>query len=329
MASLRRTLTAVCRAIQQQADMPARVHCATRYLMNSSNRRLSYSTQVNLSKSLFRRTLTTQAQAEGAPLVLRRDEGGIRWLKFNNERKRNALSLAMLDCLKQELMEGGEDEKVRVLILTSEGPAFSSGHDLSELTSATGHEYHKKVFRRCTEVMTLVQDIPVPVMAEVRGLATAAGCQLVASCDVAIAAETARFATPGVNIGLFCSTPGVALARAVPRKVAMEMLLTGFPISASEAFRAGLVSKVVPEDKVEEETLKIARKICDTSRSVTAIGKACFYNQIMWDRNTAYRHAEDVMVSNLQIKDGQEGIGAFLQKRHPVWTHNEDPVDKE
>lgn len=219
---------------------------------------------------------------------------------------------------------------------------FSSGHDLKELTSTQGRDYHSRVFQTCSEVMSLIQDIPVPVIAMVDGVATAAGCQLVASCDIAIATEKSSFATPGVNVGLFCSTPGVALGRAVPRKVmslkhfviykhdlfsvvlyfqiAMEMLFTGRPISAQDALLHGLVSKVVREEQLEEETLAVARRVCESSRPVIALGKAVFRRQMSQSRDAAYESACAAMLDNLELHDGQEGIRAFLEKRHPVWS---------
>ncbi|XP_059581755.1 enoyl-CoA hydratase domain-containing protein 3, mitochondrial isoform X2 [Alligator mississippiensis] len=211
---------------------------------------------------------------------------------------------------------------------SAEGPVFSSGHDLKELSSEQDTKHHAEVFETCAEVMTLLQKLPVPVIAQVNGLATAAGCQLVASCDIAVASEKSRFATPGVNIGLFCSTPAVAVGRSLPRKVALEMLFTGEPISAQEALLHGLLSRVVPEDKLEEETMKIARKICETSRSVVALGKATFYKQMAQDLEAAYRMTSQVMVDNLALKDGQEGIEAFIQKRKPVWSHTMDRAYK-
>ncbi|XP_030425351.1 enoyl-CoA hydratase domain-containing protein 3, mitochondrial isoform X1 [Gopherus evgoodei] len=205
---------------------------------------------------------------------------------------------------------------------SAEGPVFSAGHDLKELSSEQDTKHHIEVFETCAEVMTLLQKLPVPVIAKVNGLATAAGCQLVASCDIAVASEKSRFATPGVNIGLFCSTPAVAVGRALSRKVALEMLFTGEPISAHDALLHGLLSRVVPEDKLEEETMKIAHKICETSRSVVALGKATFYKQMALDLDAAYRMTSQVMVDNLTLKDGQEGIEAFIQKRKPTWSHS-------
>ncbi|XP_040006442.1 enoyl-CoA hydratase domain-containing protein 3, mitochondrial isoform X2 [Xiphias gladius] len=250
--------------------------------------------------------------------ALRRSD---RRIILNNPKKRNALSLSMLESLRENIVTDVASEDLRVIIISAEGPVFSSGHDLKELTSAQGREYHTKVFHTCAEVMTLIQDVPVPVIAMVNGVATAAGCQLVASCDIAVATEKSTFATPGVNVGLFCSTPAVAIGRAVPRKVAMEMLFTGTPISAHEALLHGLVSKVVPEERLEEETLAIARRVCQASRPVVALGKATFQRQMAQGRDAAYATASKVMVDNLALRDGQEGIRAFLEKRKPVWSH--------
>uniref|UniRef100_A0A3B4X209 Enoyl-CoA hydratase domain containing 3 n=1 Tax=Seriola lalandi dorsalis TaxID=1841481 RepID=A0A3B4X209_SERLL len=216
------------------------------------------------------------SHTEPEPLTVRQQNNGIRRIILNNPKKRNALSLSMLESLRENILTDVDSEDLRVIILSAKGPVFSSGHDLKELTSAQGREYHTKVFHTCAEVMTLIQDIPVPVVAMVNGVATAAGCQLVASCDIAVVTEKSTFATPGVNVGLFCSTPAVAIGRAVPRKVAMEMLFTGTPISAHDALLHGLVSKVVPEERLEEETMAIAQRVCQASRPVVALGKATF-----------------------------------------------------
>ncbi|XP_071115284.1 enoyl-CoA hydratase domain-containing protein 3, mitochondrial-like [Haliotis cracherodii] len=248
-------------------------------------------------------------------------ENGIRTICLNNPQKRNALSLAMLHALEDDLMNDEYKEDLRVIIITHTGPVFSAGHDLKELTPKEGRRHHQKVFNTCSEVMMLIQELPVPVIAKVNGLATAAGCQLVATCDIAVATDTSRFATPGVNVGLFCSTPAVALGRSVPRKVALEMLFTGEPISAQDALLHGLVSRVVQEDKLDEETMKIANRICETSRSVTALGKATFYAQMNLERSKAYKIAGGVMTDNLSLNDGIEGIKAFIDKRKPTWTH--------
>ncbi|KAM9328674.1 enoyl-CoA hydratase domain-containing protein 3, mitochondrial [Pholidichthys leucotaenia] len=275
---------------------------------------------------LSRRTVLLSAarfysQTEAEPLTVRRQNNGIRRIVLNNPKKRNALSLSMLESLREDILADVDSDDLRVIILSAKGPVFSSGHDLKELTSAQGREYHTKVFSTCSELMTLIQDLPIPVIAMVNGVATAAGCQLVASCDIAVATEKSTFATPGVNVGLFCSTPAVAIGRAVPRKVAMEMLFTGNPISAHDALLHGLISKVVPEERLEEETLAIAQRVCEASRPVVALGKATFQRQMAQGRDAAYATASKVMVDNLALRDGQEGIRAFIEKRKPVWSH--------
>ncbi|XP_037701941.1 enoyl-CoA hydratase domain-containing protein 3, mitochondrial [Choloepus didactylus] len=248
-----------------------------------------------------------------------RQRDGIRDIILSNPKKRNALSLAMLKSLQSDLLHEAESKDLKVIIISAEGPVFSSGHDLKELTDGQDHTYHAEVFQTCSEVMMLIQSHPVPIIAMVNGLATAAGCQLVASCDIAVASDTSSFATPGVNVGLFCSTPAVALGRTVPRKVALEMLFTGEPISAQEALRHGLLSKVVPEGQLEEETMRIARKIASWSRTVVSLGKAAFYKQLPQDLRTAYCLTSQTMVDSLALHDAQEGIQAFLQKRKPIW----------
>ncbi|XP_061923073.1 enoyl-CoA hydratase domain-containing protein 3, mitochondrial-like [Entelurus aequoreus] len=266
------------------------------------------------------------SRTEPEPLTVRRQNNGIRRIILNNPKKRNALSLSMLESLREDILADVDGQDLRVIVISAEGPVFSSGHDLKELTSTQGRDYHTRVFHACTEVMTLIQDVPVPVIAMVNGVATAAGCQLVASCDVAVASEKSTFATPGVNVGLFCSTPAVAIGRAVPRKVAMEMLFTGTPLSAHDALLHGLLSKVVPEERLEAETLAIARRVCQASRPVVALGKATFQRQMSQGRDAAYATASKVMVDNLSLRDGQEGIRAFIEKRKPVWSHQAEKV---
>lgn len=260
-------------------------------------------------------------QTGAGSLTLTEQHSGIRRIILNNPKKRNALSLSMLESLRESILTDADSDDLRVIIISAKGPVFSSGHDLKELTTAYGREHHTQVFSTCSEVMTIIQDIPVPVIAMVNGVATAAGCQLVASCDIAVATETSSFATPGVNVGLFCSTPAVAIGRAVPRKVAMEMLFTGTPISAHDALLHGLVSKVVSEKQLEETTLAIAERICQASRPVVALGKATFYRQMAQGRDAAYATTSKVMVDNLALRDGQEGIKAFIEKRKPVWNN--------
>jgi enoyl-CoA hydratase/carnithine racemase len=239
-------------------------------------------------------------------------------LTLNHPEKRNALSRAMLQGLKEAFSRIAGDKHARVVILRAEGPVFSAGHDLRELVGGETDEY-ASLFALCTEVMEAVRKLPQPVIAQVHGLATAAGCQLVATCDLVVASEEAAFATPGVKIGLFCTTPGVALVRAVPPKKAMEMLLTGTPINATEAERVGLVSRVVPSDRLAEETMKLARQICTASAYTVALGKRAFYEQLPLDYPEAYQRAQKVMVANTIAPDAQEGMQAFLEKRSPKW----------
>uniref|UniRef100_UPI0035900BBB enoyl-CoA hydratase domain-containing protein 3, mitochondrial isoform X5 n=1 Tax=Myxine glutinosa TaxID=7769 RepID=UPI0035900BBB len=209
----------------------------------------------------------------GERLTLRNQENGIRTIVLNDVRTRNALSLAMLESLREDLTFQCDSPDLRVIILAANGPVFCAGHDLKELRPECGRDFHVKVFKTCSEVIQLLSQLPVPIVAKVQGLATAAGCQLVASCDMALASETARFATPGLRVGLFCSTPGVALARSVPRKVALEMLLTGEPISADDALRHGLVSRVVPLEQLNSAVENVARRVCEASREVVSLEK--------------------------------------------------------
>jgi enoyl-CoA hydratase/carnithine racemase len=254
-----------------------------------------------------------------APVLYHRDEG-IAVLTLNNPRQRNVLSTLTLDLLHRYLTEAGEDSRVRVIVIRSTGPVFSSGHDLNELVGQDRESY-SGVFADCTRVMELIRLLPKPVIAQVQGLATAAGCQLVATCDLSVASETAKFATPGVQIGLFCTTPGVAVARAVMPKKAMEMLLTGAPIPASEALEFGLISRVADPDELEEEVMELARQIARASSRTLALGKPAFYRQLEMDRPSAYTMAQQVMVDNLLEEDAQEGITAFLEKREPHWKN--------
>ncbi|XP_037366499.1 enoyl-CoA hydratase domain-containing protein 3, mitochondrial [Talpa occidentalis] len=275
-----------------------------------------------LTAGVCSRGLAGAGQPEpGSRPTSARQRDGIRNVVLSNPKRRNALSLAMLKSLQSDILHEAESKDLKVIIISAEGPVFSSGHDLKELTEEQGPDYHAQVFQTCAEVMMQIQRHPVPVIAMVNGLATAAGCQLVASCDIAVASDKSSFATPGVNIGLFCSTPGVALGRAVPRKVALEMLFTGEPISAQEALRHGLLSKVVPEERLEEETMRIAKKIASLSRPVVSLGKAAFYKQLPQDLRTAYCLTAQAMVDNVALQDGQEGIKAFIQKRKPNWSH--------
>lgn len=237
---------------------------------------------------------------------------------MNRPDRRNALSIALMEELIGCFRTLGQNREIRVIILAANGPAFSAGHDLSELIDREIGDY-RHVFDVCTELMTLIQSIPQPVIAEVQGIATAAGCQLVATCDLAVASDQSQFATPGVRIGLFCTTPMVALTRAVGRKRALEMLLTGTAINAQTAMQYGLVNKVVPKDRLREETYSLAANISDASSLTVAVGKQAFYTQIDLDQSKAYAYAKEVMSLNAMAEDAQEGMGAFLQKRVPCW----------
>ncbi|MBR0672191.1 enoyl-CoA hydratase [Neoroseomonas soli] len=260
-----------------------------------------------------------------APLLLREDGAdGVAILTLNRPAARNSLSLPMLEALENALAAIGEDRSVRCVVLAAAGPVFSAGHDLREITAHRadadgGRGFFDRAMETCSRVMQAVVGLPQPVVAAVQGVATAAGCQLVASCDLAVASDQARFCTPGVDIGLFCSTPAVALARAVPRKAAMEMLLLGDMIPADEAFRIGLVNRVVPGDKVMETALALAGRIAARSVLTVRMGKKAFYRQVDLPLGEAYREAACVMAENLMAHDAAEGIGAFLQKRQPVW----------
>jgi enoyl-CoA hydratase/carnithine racemase len=253
-------------------------------------------------------------------ILLRRDNEAIATLTLNRPDARNALSIGLMDALDSELAAIAEDPSVRVVILAANGPAFCAGHDLRELRATPKREAYEQVFALCSRLMQLIIHLPKPVIAQVQGVATAAGCQLVASADLAVAAESARFATPGVNIGLFCSTPMVALTRAVGRKAAMEMLLTGDLIPATRAREIGLVNRVVPDADLAAATQALARQIADKSPLTVAIGKEAFYRQAEMDLGDAYAYAAEVMTRNMLARDAAEGIDAFLGKRAPVWT---------
>jgi enoyl-CoA hydratase/carnithine racemase len=246
-------------------------------------------------------------------------EGRIALVTLNRPQRRNALSLALMQELIDCLSAIGRRHDLRAVILAAAGNVFSSGHDLSEMVGRDIGEY-RRLFDVCAELMTKLQSIPQPVIAEVQGIATAAGCQLVATCDLAIAAEEAAFATPGVKIGLFCTTPMVALSRAVGRKRALEMLLTGEPIDAQRAAEWGLVNRVVALGQLRAETRQLADRIAAASELVVALGKQAYYTQIDLDQPKAYAYAKEVMSLNSLAHDAQEGIASFLEKRTPCWT---------
>jgi len=245
-------------------------------------------------------------------------DGAFARLTLNRPEKRNALSLQTMEELLAALRDIGAKPGVKVVILSARGTVFSAGHDLSEMVDRTPEAY-RHLFDVCIAMMEAIQTIPQPVIAAVQGPATAAGCQLVATCDLAVAADTAWFATPGVRIGLFCSTPMVAVSRAIGRKRTMEMLLTGDPMPASEAKAVGLVNRVVPAGDVEAATRELAEKIAALSPVVIGLGKQAFYKQIDLPQHEAYEYAAEVMAVNAELADAHEGISAFLEKRKPRW----------
>jgi enoyl-CoA hydratase/carnithine racemase len=255
------------------------------------------------------------------PLLLRDDEAGIATLTLNRPQARNSLSHGLLRSLSSELKSLAADDSVRVVIIGGAGPAFCAGHDLKEMRAANyDRSFTELLFADCAAVMQAIVQLPKPVIARVHGVASAAGCQLVASCDLAVAAEDSRFATPGVSIGLFCSTPMVALSRNVGHKAAMQMLLTGELINAETALRFGLINEAVTADDLVARTRALASQLAARSPLTLALGKAAFYRQAEMPLAEAYAYTAQVMVTNLQADDAREGIGAFLDKRDPVWT---------
>jgi len=252
-------------------------------------------------------------------ILLEERAGGVRRLTLNRPEARNALSIGLMTALLEALGRAAADPEARIVVIAGAGPAFCAGHDLRELRADPRREAYQRIFALCSELMLAIVRLPKPVIAEVHGVATAAGCQLVATCDLVVAAEEARFATPGVNIGLFCSTPMVALSRAVGRKAAMEMLLTGELIDAMTARSLGLVNRVVPKAGLRDAVDGLARQIAGKSALIVKIGKEAFYRQAELDLAGAYRYAAEVMTTNMLARDAGEGIDAFLAKRAPVW----------
>ncbi|MDN6318983.1 MAG: enoyl-CoA hydratase [Marinobacter sp.] len=247
-------------------------------------------------------------------------EHGVTTLTLNQPERRNSLSMGMLDALSDALANIAKDDATRVVVIAAAGKVFCAGHDLREIRDQLdSHEFQLALFERCSEVMQQIVNLPKPVIARVAGVATAAGCQLVASCDLAVAADSARFATPGVNIGLFCSTPMVALSRNISRKHAMEMLLTGEMVSATRAEELGLVNRVVDESILDESVYAMACTIAEKSGHTLKIGKGAFYQQVEMPLAEAYNYTAKVMAENLQADDAKEGICAFLDKRKPQW----------
>ncbi len=269
-------------------------------------------------------TQAARAPSPHQPILLREIVGPIAVLTLNRPAARNSLSTAMIATLHAELDDIGNDNAVRGVVIAANGPAFSAGHDMKELTARRadpdrGRAYFADILGRCSATMQQVTALPQPVIAAVEGTATAAGCQLVASCDLAIASDTASFATPGVDIGLFCSTPMVALSRNVPRKQAMEMLLTGEPVPAARAREIGLVNRVVPAGTERDSAIALAQQVALKSAYTVKLGKEAFYRQAEMSLADAYRYAAEVMTENMMARDAEEGIGAFIEKRTPTW----------
>ncbi len=253
-------------------------------------------------------------------LVLRSDGAGVATLKLNRPKAYNALSLDLMRELRAALEAIAAEPEVRAVVLQGAGKGFCAGHDLKELRANPGRPFYEETFTECSRLMLAIVRLPQPVIAKVQGIATAAGCQLVATCDLAVAADTARFATPGVNIGLFCSTPMVALSRNVPRKQAMEMLLLGEMQPAARALEIGLINKAVPEAELDAAVDEMVRTILSKSPLILKIGKEAFYRQAEMDLEAAYAYTAEVMTENMLTRDAGEGIDAFIEKRHPSWT---------
>lgn len=266
----------------------------------------------------------TDKQSETASIVLREDHGAIAMLVLNRPEARNSLSQAMIDTLSDEIAKVRDDKAVRALVIAANGPGFCAGHDMKEMTARRadadrGRAFFEHMFKSCAKMMMSIVNLPKPVIAAVGGVASAAGCQLVASCDLAVASKEARFATPGVDIGLFCSTPMVALSRNVTNKHAMEMLLTGDLIPAQRAHEIGLINRVVDAGTERHEAMELANKIASKSAHTLKIGKEAFYRQRELDLESAYRYTAEVMTENMLARDAEEGIGAFVEKRKPKW----------
>lgn len=254
------------------------------------------------------------------PFVLRKDTDGIAELTLNRPTKFNALSMEMLEAILAELKSIANNQHIKVVILGAAGKAFCPGHDLKEMRNQRTKDFGDRLFAKCSEMMLAIRDLDQPVIAKVQGVATAAGCQLVATCDLAIAVEHARFATSGINYGLFCATPAVPLSRSIHPKKALEMLLTGEFLSAEDALREGLLNKVVPAEDLDAATWKMASTIAKKAPAALQIGKKMFYQQLGMDETSAYSYASDCIVSNMLSEDGKEGLDAFAEKRKPNWT---------
>lgn len=254
-------------------------------------------------------------------ILLRQDKKGVTTLTLNRPRQYNALSEGLLGAIQYELDDIAQDKSIRVVVLAANGKAFCAGHDLKEMRSHPSEGYYKDLFNQCSKMMLTINRMPQPVIAKVQGLATAAGCQLVAACDLAIAVDSARFATSGINAGLFCSTPAVAVSRNLSRKKAMEILLTGKFLDAQTALQEGLLNQVVPAEELDAAVKELADAIISKSAVAVQMGKEMFYKQLEMGMAEAYLYASQVMACNMMADDAGEGIDAFIQKRQPVWQH--------
>ena len=263
--------------------------------------------------------MSAEPKSDPDAMLLREDAGGITTLTLNRPDARNALSRAMIAAIQEELDTIADNPSVRTVVFAANGTAFCAGHDMRELVTNKSPKFYDELFHACGRMMTSIMNLPQPVIARVQGVATAAGCQLVATCDLAVAAESAQFMTPGVHIGLFCSTPMVALSRNVGRKQAMEMLILGDPLPAKRAVDYGLINKAVPTEELDDAIGDITAKILDKSGYTIKVGKEAFYRQLEMPLEDAYAYASEVMVTNMLARDAEEGIDAFLEKRDPEW----------
>ncbi|CAD6227637.1 GSCOCG00001317001-RA-CDS [Cotesia congregata] len=271
---------------------------------------------------LFARSYVTNTTFESEKYIESDDSNGVRTITLSHDASRNSLSLEMMKILTWNLERDDDKESLRAIVIAAApGKVFSAGHNLKELTTAKGNKHHYEVFETAANLMKTITNSPVPVIAAVDGLAAAAGCQLVSSCDIVICTERSSFSTPGANFGIFCSTPGIPLVRNVPQKIASYMLYTGLPLTAQEALNAGLVSKVVPNDRLYEGVKETTDTIKSKSRAVVQLGKKFLFEQQELDLSSAYYYGTEIMLQNLELKDAQEGIKSFVEKRKPVWKN--------
>lgn len=278
-----------------------------------------------VNNQLRRTYITTNTISHNEKYVESHENEGVRTITLCHSTSRNSLSLEMMKTLIWHINRDKDNVSLRSIVINSEpGKVFSAGHNLKELTSAKGRKYHEEIFSTAEYLMRQIKNSPVPIIAAVDGLAAAAGCQLVCTCDIVICTKKSTFSTPGANFGIFCSTPGIPLVRNLSKKIAAHMLFTGLPIDADQAYQAGLVSKIVSNEKLDEQVKKTTDIINSKSRSVIEIGKKFFKQQIELDLSTAYSYGTQVMIENLQLNDAQEGINSFIEKRKAIWSHTFD-----